>query len=63
MSQKPRTLELCHKLIDRLTVENAAMSDALHKMSNDCAVVLANKDRQLEEKCQRCRRGLGESRI
>lgn len=57
MATKPRTKELCWKLIERLEKENEAMSEALHTMSDECAVILSNKDKQMHEKCQKCTRG------
>ena len=58
MATRPRSLDLCYRLIDRLENENAAISDALHKMSNECAVMLSNKDREMLEKCKACGRGV-----
>jgi hypothetical protein len=54
----PRTVELCHKLIAKLEGDNEAMSEAYHSLSNDCAVMLTQKDREHFESCQKCRRGL-----
>jgi hypothetical protein len=58
MATKPRTKELCWKVIERLEYENEAMSSALHKMSNEAAVALAEKDKELLEKCRTCKRGI-----
>ena len=58
MKNHPRTVSLCHQHIDRLERECEAMSEALHKMSRECAEILSGKDRQMEEKCRMCLRGL-----
>lgn len=43
--------------IERLQKENEAVSDALHKMSNECSIMLSNKDRAMVDKCRNCKRG------
>jgi len=58
VSTRPRTKELCWKLIGRLEKENEAISEALHKMNNECAVILSNKDMEMEKKCLTCKRGI-----
>lgn len=58
-ARAPRNLNLALKRIDQLENENEALSDALHKISNECAVMLSNKDKAMIEKCKTCKRGLG----
>lgn len=58
MATKPRTLNLCWKHIERLEEENEAMSDALHKMKNECAVMLSEKDGERLSMCKKCARGI-----
>ncbi len=41
--------------IVHLKEENAAVSEALHGLRNECAVMLSEKDRALLEKCRMCR--------
>ena len=60
MAPPPKTIELCHKRIAQLEKENEAMSEALHSMNNECAVILSEKDKAFQEKCRTCRRGLRE---
>lgn len=55
--KEPTTLAQAKAQIKHLSTENEAMSDALHKMSNECAVVLSNKDMEMRDKCSKCTRG------
>jgi len=41
--------------IVHLEDENKTVSDALHTMSNECQVMLFEKDRSFIEKCRMCR--------
>ena len=54
----PRSVSLCHQLIDRLESECSAMSEALHNSSRECGEILSAKDKQMEDKCRMCMRGL-----
>jgi hypothetical protein len=56
MGTKPRSLELCHKVIEKLEKDNAMLSDTLHKLANEAQAALIEKDRQMVEKCRLCRR-------
>ena len=54
----PRNLHDALYRIAKLEEENEAMSDALNKVAEECAIVLSNKDREMEEKCKKCQRGM-----
>jgi hypothetical protein len=58
MATKPRTKELCWKLIEKLENDNDLLSDAVHKISNEAQAALIEKDRQLLNKCKTCQRGI-----
>lgn len=55
MATKPRTKELCWKLIERLEKDYKTVNDAYHKLANECEVMLMEKDKAFLEKCNRCR--------
>lgn len=57
MSTRPRSKEMCWRLIAKLEKEFNDVSDAYHGLSNECAVMLSNKDREMMDKCKRCARG------
>ena len=42
--------------IVHLEDENKTMSDAMHKMVNECQIMLFDKDRAMLEKCAKCGR-------
>lgn len=52
----PTSFEFAIKRIKKQEEQLEAISDALHSLSNECAVLLNNKDKDFEDKCMACRR-------
>ena len=48
---KPKTLPEAWKHIE-------IIEDAYHRLSNECGVMLGNKDKEMFQKCQTCQRGI-----
>ena len=55
MATKPRTKELCWKLIEMLEKEKARLEEANREMSEIYARALTDKDMAFARKCDRCR--------
>lgn len=57
MATKPRSRELCWKLIERLEKDYHDLSEAYHRLANEAQIALNDKDKELLEKCRKCKRG------
>jgi hypothetical protein len=58
MATKPRTKELCWRLIEKIEAERDLAVNAYHKLSGECEALLLERDRAMLEKCKQCKRGL-----